>query len=316
LRGVGQLVTHKAEDMAAQHATVERAAASHVQLARRAISIVTDSACDLPIETVRAHGIRVVPLMVVFEHQVLQDGVDIDALTFVERLKAGEAATTSQPPPRAFVEAFRAAAEDGETVLAVILGAALSGTYQSAEAASKMGVGGPVRMVDSAGASLLQGLLVLRAAELAELGRDPDAIVEELRRIRRQSGIMFTVDVYDNLLRSGRVGRGQVMIAGLLDIKPVLGLDADGKVIPFAKVRGRANVLPRVLDLLRARIPADARQLRFGIVHVGCPEMIEEVAAGLRKHFGERETLVAPATPVLATHVGPGAWGVAWQLED
>jgi DegV family protein with EDD domain len=316
LRGLGQLITHKAEDMAAQHATVERAAASHIQLARRPISIVTDSACDLPIEIVRAHGIRVVPLMLVFEHEVLQDGVDIDATTFAERLKAGEHATTSQPPPRAFLDAFHAAAEDGETVLGVILGSSLSGTYQSAEAAARRGEAGPIILVDSAAASLLQGLLVLRAAELAELGREPEEIAAELRRIRRQSGIFFTVDVFDNLLKSGRVGRGQVMIAGWLDIKPILGLDADGKVLPFGKVRGRRNVLPRVLDLLQERIPASARQLRFGIVHVGCPDVMQEVAAGLRSRFGERETLVAPATPVIATHVGPGAWAVAWQLED
>jgi len=316
LRGVGELVTHKAEDMAAQHATVERAAAAHVQLARRPISIVTDSACDLPLDIVRAHGIRVVPLILVFEHEVLQDGVDIDALTFTERLKAGELATTSQPPPRAFIEAFRAAAEDGETVLAVTLGSTLSGTFQSAEAAAKRAETGRVLLVDSGGASLLEGLLVLRAAELAELGRDVDEIAAELNRIRRQSGIFFTVDVFDNLLRSGRVGRGQVMIAGWFDIKPVLGLDADGRIAPFAKVRGRAHVLPRVLQLLQQRVPRDAKQLRFGIIHVGCPEIVAEVAAGLRQHFGERETLVAPATPVLATHVGPGAWGVAWQLED
>ncbi|NJD09189.1 MAG: DegV family EDD domain-containing protein [Gemmatimonadetes bacterium] len=316
LRGVGQLVTHKAEDMAAQHATVERAAASHVQLARRPVSIVTDSACDLPIEIVRAHGIRVVPLIVVFDREVLQDGVDIDAPTFVARLKAGEHASTSQPPPRAFLDAFTAAAEDGEAVLGVILGAALSGTYQSAETAARKTEGSRVELVDSAGASLLQGLLVLRAAELAELGRAPEDIAVELRRIRAQSGIMFTVDVFDYLLKSGRVGRGQVMIAGLLDIKPILGVSPEGKVLPAAKVRGRANVLPRMLELLQEKIPRDAKQLRFGVVHVGCPEMIDQVSAALRERFGERETLVGPATPVLATHVGPGAWGVAWQLED
>jgi fatty acid-binding protein DegV len=71
-----------------------------------------------------------------------------------------------------------------------------------------------------------------------------------------------------------------------------------------------------MLELLQERIPRTARQLRFGIVHVGCPEVVEEVAAALRERFGERETLVAPATPVLATHVGPGAWALAWQLED
>ncbi|HEX6133199.1 MAG TPA: DegV family protein [Longimicrobiales bacterium] len=316
LRSVGALVTHKAEDMAAQHETLERAAAAHVQLARRPISIVTDSSCDLPDEVLRAHGVRVVPLLVVFEDGALRDRIDIDAATFVERLRAGEHPTTSQPAPKSFIDAFRAAAEDGETVLAVILSSALSGTFASAEAASKRIENVPIVLVDSLGASLTLGLLVLRAAELAELAQEPHTIADELRRIRAQSGILFTVDVFDNLLASGRVRRGQVMIAGLLDIRPILALAPDGTVHPMAKVRGRANVPERMLAALRERIPPDARRLRFGVVHVGCLEKAESFAAALRTEFGEHETIIAPASPVLATHLGPGAWGVAYQLED
>jgi uncharacterized protein len=316
LRSIGMLATHKAEDMAAQHAALERSASSHVQLARRPLSIVTDSACDLPDEVLRAHGIRVVPLMVVFENEALRDRIDIDAERFVERLRAGERPTTSQPPPKAFLDAFTAAAEDGETVLGVILSSALSGTFGSAEAAAKRMDGTAVVLVDSLGASMTLGLLVLRAAELAELGRDAHGIADELRRIRAQSSILFTVDVFDNLLASGRVGRGQVMIAGLLDIRPILALGQDGTVQPIAKVRGRANVAARMLATLRERIPHDARDLRFGVVHVGCVEKAEAFAAELRQTFGEREIIITPASPVLATHLGPGAWGVAYQLED
>jgi uncharacterized protein len=316
LRTLGALVTHKAEDMTVQHDAVERAAAGHVQLARRPVSIVTDSACDLPEEVIRAHGIHVVPLLVVFEHEALRDGIDIDAATFVERLRAGERPTTSQPPPKAFTDAFRRAAEDGETVLGVILASTLSGTFGSAEAAAKRVEEFPIVLVDSLAASLTQGLLVLRASELAELGRTPQAIAAELRRIRAQSGIMFTVDVFDNLLASGRVGRGQVMIAGLLDIRPILAIDTGGRVQPVAKVRGRQNVPERMLAEVVARVPTDAAAVRFGVMHIGCPEKAEVFAAMLRGAYGEREIIIAPASPVLAAHLGPGAWGFCWQRED
>lgn len=316
LRSLGNLVTHKAEDMAVQHETVERAATGHVQLARRPVSIVTDSACDLPDEIIRAHGIHVVPLMLVFEHEVLRDRVDIDAATFVERLRAGEHPTTSQPPPKAFLDAYRSAAEDGEAVLAVVLGSTLSGTFGSAEAAARLVEEFPVVLVDSLGTSLAQGLLVLRATELAELGHAPHAIADELHRIRTQSGILFTVDVFDNLLASGRVGRGQVMIAGLLDIRPILGLDGTGRVVPVTKVRGRRNVADRMLAEVRARVPATAERVRFGVVHVGCEDRADSFAALLRDAFQDPEIIIAPASPVLATHLGPGAWGVAYQVED
>jgi uncharacterized protein len=316
LRPLGSLVTHKAEDMAVQHATVERGAGGHVRLARRPVSIVTDSSCDLPDEVVRAHGIHVVPLLVVFEHEALRDRIDIDAATFVERLRAGEHPTTSQPSPKAFLDAYAAAAEDGEAVLAIILSSALSGTFGSAEAAAKRFEDVPVVLVDSLGASMTLGLLVLRATELAELGWVPDRIADELRRIRAQSGIFFTVDVFDNLLASGRVGRGQVMIAGLLDIRPILGLEADGRIHPLAKVRGKAQVEGRMLTALLERVGPGAKALRFGVVHVGCEDRALRVAERLRRTFGEREIIVTPASPVLATHLGPGAWGVAYQLED
>jgi uncharacterized protein len=316
LRSAGTLVTHKAEDMAAQHAAVERAGAGHVQLARRPISLVTDSACDLPEEVVRAHGIHVVPLLVIFGEQALRDRIDIDPSAFVERLSAGERATTSQPPPRAFLDAYTRAAEDGETVLAVILSSALSGTFASAEAAAKRFTDAPVLLVDSLGASLMQGLLVLKAAELAELAEPPVAIAAALARIRQQSGLLFTVETFDNLLASGRVGRGQAMIAGLLDIRPILGLSDDGRVVPVTKVRGRGNVMQRMLAQVLAAVPRTARALRFGVVHVGCGERAVEFAELLRQSFGERDIIIAPASPVLATHLGPGAWGVAYQLED
>jgi uncharacterized protein len=316
LRTLGTLATHKAEDMQVQHAAVVHAAASHVQLARRPVSVVTDSSCDLPDEIIRAHGIQVVPLTLIFESGALRDRVDINADQFVDRLRAGERPTTSQPPPAAFLEGFRRAGEDGETIVAVLLSKALSGTYGSAEAAARMVPELKVEVVDSAAASLTLGMLVLKAAELGELGWAAPRIAAELKRIRQRSGLLFTVDVFDNLLASGRVGRGQVMIAGLLDVKPILGLAPEGTIVPFAKVRGAHRVLPRMLALMEERVPRTAQRLRLGIIHVGYPEIVAEVQAALVERYGPRETITGPASAVLATHLGPKAWGLAWQWED
>lgn len=316
LRTFGTLVTHKAEDMAAQHSAVARAAAAHVQLARRPISIVTDSACDLPDEIVRAHGIHVVPMTLVYGDQALRDRIDIDSATFLERLRAGEHSTTSQPPPAAFLEYYKRAAQDGEFVLALTVGSALSGTFSSAEAAAKRFEATPIKVVDTLGASLLQGLLVLRAAELSEVGNTPDEIAAEITRIRKQSGICFTVAVYDNLLRSGRVGRGKALLADWLDVKPILELNTDGFVVPVDRVRGMKNVLARMLDHIETKVPRNATSLRFGVLDVGYEEIRAEAKEEITKRFGERDMVMGPVTPVVANHLGPGAWGISWQLED
>jgi len=318
LKTVGTLVTHKAEDMEAQHASAQRAAKEgHVTLARRPVGIVTDSAHDLPEEVLRAHGIKVVPLILIRGEQSLRDGVDITAEEFHGALReGGDLPTTSQPSPGAFLEAYGQAAEEAEEVLAVVIGSNLSGTYKSAEAAAQHFKGAKVHLADSLGASLLQGLLVLKAAELAELGWEPAAIVDELRRIRLRSGIFLTVDSLDRLLASGRVGRGKAWIATALGLKPILSVPTDGRpVVPAGKAFGRKRVLPAVLGLLRDRIPSGVKKVRFGVTHVGCPEVISQVTEALRQEYGDVEIITGPATPVLATHTGIGAWALAFMVE-
>lgn len=317
LRSVGNLVSHKAEDMQAQHAAVERAAERHVSLARRPIIVFTDSAADLPPEVVSGHGIHVVPLSLVYEDAVMRDGVDITPRQFIDRLLAGDHPTTSQPTPASFLETMKRAALDGEVVFGVLLGSALSGTFSSAEAAARRFEDAPVHLFDSGGASLLQGLLTLRAAELAEIGVPPEEILRRLAGIRKRSGIFFTVDSFDRLIASGRVGRGRALLGTLLHIKPILLVDQSGTVVPASRVRGRANVLPQVLELLAEHAPPDAGFKRFGIVHIACEHVVPEIEAALRERYGpDIEVLSSPATPVIATHTGPGAWGLAWLGPD
>jgi DegV family protein with EDD domain len=319
LRGLGTLATHKAEDMRAQHDAVERAARSgHMTLARRPVAIVTDTASDLPDEVVRAHGINLVPLSLIFNDQVLRDRIDISAEQFAERLKEGAHPSTSQPTPAAFQEAFRRAADEGEAIVGVILSSGLSGTFASAQAAAKQRGAGdvPVHLFDSRGGSVLQGLLALKAAELAELAWEPDRIVAELERVRARSGILVVLDTFERALASGRVGRGRAWLGSLLDIKPVLELDDAGKLNPIAKVRGRKQVMAKMMELLEARVPRGAGKLRFGIFHVACPEVVDDVSREVRARWGNREIMSAPGTPIIATHAGEGAWGVAWMVED
>jgi DegV family protein with EDD domain len=318
LRTVGTLVTHKAEDMRAQHDAVERAAAGHVRLARRPVSIVTDSACDLSEEIVRAHGIHVTPMSLVTADRVYRDGIDITASEFHERLRSGgELPTTSQPAPAAFIETYQRALEEGEAVVGISVSSTLSGTLHAAEAAATRVEGGEIHLVDSLGASLLQGLLVLKAAELAELGWEPAAIVAELRRVRAQSGLLLTIATFDRLLASGRVDRGRALVGTMLALKPILGLDASGVVVRYGQALGAKRARAELLRVLREQIPRGARKVRFGVVQVGIPEIVEEVSRALRSEYGKDvEILSAPVTPVIATHVGIGAWALAFLVED
>ncbi|SVC89285.1 uncharacterized protein METZ01_LOCUS342139, partial [marine metagenome] len=137
LRDLGDLVTHKAEDMRAQHRTMQRAAEGHIQLARRPVSIVTDSAADLSEEILRAHGIHVIPLLLIDGDQSYRAGIDIATEEFHKKLEDdSELPTTSQPSLADITKTYACAAEQGEAVLAVLAASTLSGTFAACEAAA------------------------------------------------------------------------------------------------------------------------------------------------------------------------------------
>ena len=112
------------------------------------------------------------------------------------------------------------------------------------------------------------------------------------------------------------MSRGRAWLGNVLSVKPILELSKEGKVVPVGKVLGRKRLLPAVIDALAARIPPGAKRVRFGVLHVAAPHILETVTEALRARWGEVEVLSGPATPVIATHLGPGAWGVAYLVED
>ena len=151
---------------------------------------------------------------------------------------------------------------------------------------------------------------------MAEMAVPADEIVEELSRIRDQSGVMFTIETFDRLLASGRVSRSKAFFGTLLNVKPILALDREGKVVPRATAVGRKRVIMALLDAVAEEMERVPETVRFGIMHVGIPEIVPEVQELLLARYGNVEILNAPITPVLATHLGIGAWGLAYMVED
>jgi fatty acid kinase/fatty acid kinase fatty acid binding subunit len=306
----GRVDTTKAQDMRAQHRRLAHST-------RRPLAVVTDSSADLPDAILDQHRIALVPLQVVFGTSAFRDRVELKPEEFYRRLRtSAELPTTSQPAPADFIKAFRDAREEADEVVAVLLGSALSGTFNAAQAAIRTAGLEKIHLVDSRSASFGVGLLALRGAELAESGWSGERIAAELVRLRAQSGMLLTLDRYDNLLRSGRISRGKAWLAGMLDVKPILSFDREGRVVPIERVRGRENLEARILAQLEQRLTPRPKVIRFGVAHADAPAVAHRIQAALLQRYHPRDCFVAPATGVLATHVGPGAWGIFYQVED
>ena len=251
----GRVDTTKAEDMRAQHRRL-----AHAE--RRAVAVVTDSSADLPDPVLDRHRIALVPLQVVFGDVHLPGPGGAQArgvLPTAPRVAPSCPPRPSPPLPISFRRSAMPARRPTKSWRSCSA-PAFRAPSQSAQAAVRAGGLKGVHLVDSRSASLGVGLLALRGAELAEAGWPAPRIAAELSRIRGQSGMLLTVDRYDNLLRSGRISRGKAWLAGMLDVKPILSLDLEGKVVPVERVRGRENVEARMLALLDQRLTPRPRR--------------------------------------------------------
>ena len=307
--GWGTLESTKADDMRAQHQALQ---------ARRPIAFVSDTACDLPDELVLQYDIGLVPMQLIVDDHVYRDRLELTAPEFFKRMRAGLDASTSQPAPQAFEDAYQDAARAGDHVIAVTVSSGLSGTNANAVAAAKRfdSNGARLTVVDSRTASLGEGLLVVRGVELAAAAWQPEAIVRELARVRGQSGGFFTVDNFERLVRSGRIGRGRAWLGTKLNLKPVMSLTIEGKIEPVARARGREGARKRLLELLDQALTPRPKALRLGVVHGDIAEYAETLRAELVARYRPIQCLVTPITPVIAAHAGIGAWGVFYQNED
>jgi DegV family protein with EDD domain len=273
------------------------------------VAVVTDSTADLPRDLAEELGIRVVPLSVTFGTETFISGVTIDHEGFYERLGTSDRLpTTSQPTPAWFEEAYADCVDDGlDAAVSLHVSSALSGTVALARArAGEAGL--PVEVVDSrlVGGSL--GLAVLAAHRVAEAGGDVADVVAAAERVRSRVTSLLVVDTLDYLKRGGRLTGAQALMGSMLRVKPLLHL-ADGRVEVLERARTWTRALDRLADLV-AEVGAEG-PVDVVVTHAVAKERADEVWERLdgRVEIGRR--LEAKIGPIVGTHVGPGAVGVA-----
>ena len=273
------------------------------------VAVVTDSTADLPAEVVERLGVSVVPLNVHFGDEVFRDRVDLSTEEFMERLQRerGALPTTSQPAAGVFEETFRHLAADHDAIVAVLISSKLSGTAMSAGIARDAAAGLiPVEIVDSLNASMGLGFQVIRAAELAAQGLEAVEIARRLRAATGSFHLIFAVDTLEYLQRGGRIGRASALLGSLLSIKPLLRVD-EGQVVPHERTRTRAKAIQGLVDYARG-LP---KVQRLAVLHSTTPDLAEDIASRFGTLLPRDEIFITQFSPVLGTHVGPGAVGVA-----
>jgi DegV family protein with EDD domain len=304
----GAVGSEKADDMQRQQEMAHHAM-------RRKVAVVTDSAADLPESVLEQLDIHVVPVRVHFGTQSYLDKVGLSSQEFFRMLAANPVhPKTSQPPPGDFRRAFEFLGSHYRAIVYVGLMSRVSGTFQSAEtAAGRARTRARILTHDSGTAALGQGLVAMRAAEVAAEGGDAEAVREAALVAGRRTRTWGCLVTLEYAVRGGRVPAWTKPVADLLRIVPVLVVRADGSLGFGGALFGRRNPYRRYGKLLRRRLDP-ARHWRIGISHANVPEGAVAVREALAAGLPRAEFLpIIPLGTALGVHGGPGCIVVAAQ---
>ena len=273
--------------------------------------IATDSCCDFDENLIRQLDLTVIPLSVHLgqDHFRNYPGEMPESHVFYTRLSKGEPAQTSAPNVEAFKDAFRPFLEAGKDVLYLGFSSALSATYQNAAmAVEELREAFPdavIRAVDTLCASMGQGLLVDLAVQEKRKGKSLEEVVSFVRETIPHLCHWFTVGDLSQLRRGGRLSAGKAIVGNLLNIKPVLHVDHEGRLVPMESAKGRKKSVEALVRHMEETAIAPETQ-RIYISHGDCLGDAEVLAAAIQSKLGVASVTIGDVGPVIGAHAGLG----------
>lgn len=275
--------------------------------------IVTDSSCNLTEEMIDDLGVHILPLVFMSEGQEYRSylkGEKTDLKQFYTMMREGKVFTTSLPNMADTEALFRSLLEAGKDVLYLGFSSALSGTHEAVRMlCMQLASEYPERTVRAVGtlaASGGQGLLVYHACMKAREGATLEETARWVEENRLHLAHWFTVDDLMFLLRGGRVSKVSAYMGTMLNIKPVMHVDDEGRLIPMEKVRGRKKALQALVKHMEDSAWKPVADQPVFITHGDCIEDVEYVSDLIREKFGDVKITVNYVDPVIGAHSGPG----------
>ena len=283
-------------------------------------AILTDSASNLTAKQLRDNDITAIPFPYFLKGK--ECGCDtletFDDMAFYAALKNGEKVTTSQINPQTYTNYMRPLLEAGNDILFIGLSSGISGSFASAtiakEQLSEEFPERKIELVDSLGASLGEGLIVLKAAELRSEGKTLGDTAEEIRIHIKKMYQVFTVDDLMFLKRTGRLSNISAVVGTVLGIKPMLKGNEEGKIVAFGKIRGRAKVIAALAEKYDALVKEPEKQT-VGISYCDCKEDAKALAELINKTNPPKKLIVLKHEPATGSHLGPGALALYFEGE-
>lgn len=281
------------------------------------VKIITDSTSYIPENLRKEYDISIVSLSVVFDNEAFKE-VDISNDKFYEKLDASpKIPTSSQPSVDELYRMFEENVKENNSVVGIFISSDMSGTYSTAGLVKSMILEkypkAQIEIVDSRSNCMQLGYAVLEAAKAAKEGKVITEVVEAAEKNIKRSRFVFIPDTMEYLKKGGRIGSAKALLGSILQIKPILTV-TDGKTNLLGKVRTRKRAIEKLIDMFLGNI----KKYGLGDVivhHINCEEEAKKLAKLIEKQIG-KVVHIASIGPVIGTHVGPGAIGIAYYTEE
>ena len=281
------------------------------------VRIMTDNAANLPPELREQYNIREICLTSTVDGRLVDGSAPFDGHDFYEALRRGAEVKTSMISPAAAREAIEPALAAGDDVLFLGISGGVSGTCWGvglvAQELAAEYPGRRVQVLDTRGASLGEGLVVLEVAQLAQQGADMDAIVARAETLCGKMRQHFMVDDLKFLRRGGRLSGAAALAGTLLQIKPILQGDENGKIVVRTKERGRKKAMDTLIALYNELV--EDKSAPVGISHAAAPAEALHLTTRLRQSGCTGPILSVCHEPVTGAHVGPGMLAIYFYSE-
>ena len=273
--------------------------------------ITTDNNSDLPEKYFKDHGVGCMYLSYSMDGKNYTHENFLPEHEFYEAMRNGSMPTTAQVNPENAKTLLEPYLKEGKDILHIAFSSGLSGTYNSSRiAAEELMEEYPDRrimLVDSLSASLGQGLLVWLAQQKKELGQTLEDVADWVEKNKLKMVHLFTVDDLNHLYRGGRVSRTTAIVGSMLNIKPVLHVDNEGKLTAIGKVRGRKKALQELVKLMDEKIGSFGADCdTIFISHGDCEQDAQYVAAKVKEKYNIKNIIINQVGATIGAHSGPG----------
>ncbi len=298
----------KADDMLRQVQVKNKRASS--------IALVTDSACDIPEHIMDKYQIHMIPLKITLDKSTYLDKITIKPDRIYRLIGENKISViTSQPGPVEFTELYRFLLNHYDSVISLHLSSQLSGTWNSAFKAASSFNDRTIHVIDSKNLCSGLGLLVLKAAEAIASGKNCEETLKIIEESTSRTKIFVSLETLEYMIRGGRISPLKGKMAKLLNLKPLISLDPEGKGIHYGNACGKRGNLKKILNTSRSLLSEKGIE-KYAVVHAHAREGAEDLAERLKEIIKQDPEYIMDISTVIGINSGPGSIAVSMILQE